>query len=112
MGLQWGLGERCAKNRGTKLPVGVISKGTQVRTPGISGLGFPHLPGPVRTSQLPTQPAPLFAALNFLPYQRKWGERTGAATASGAMVSPYAQECRHLCPQSLSPRVARPTQFD
>ncbi|XP_016010575.2 septin-1 isoform X1 [Rousettus aegyptiacus] len=85
MGLQWGLGERCAKNRGTKLPVGVISKGTQVRTPGISGLGFPHLPGPVRTAQLPTQPAPLFAALNFLPYQRKWGERTGAATASGAM---------------------------
>nr|XP_025709575.1 septin-1 [Callorhinus ursinus] len=44
---------------------------------------------PVRASQLPTLPAPLFATLNFLPHQRKWGEIAGAATASRAMDKEY-----------------------
>nr|XP_023472649.1 septin-1 [Equus caballus] len=61
----------------------------EVGTPGILGLGFPYLSGPVRASQLPTLPAPLFAALNFLPHQRKWGSKAGAATASRAMDKEY-----------------------
>lgn len=90
------------RTEGLKLPVGMVGKGIQmVRTPGVLGLGFPHLSGPVKASQLPTSPAPLFAALNFLPHQRKWGETAGAATATRAMVSPYAQESR---PPAPSPR--------
>lgn len=76
-----------------------------MRTPRFS---WSWLSSPVRASQLPTLPAPLFATLNFLPHQRKWGETAGAATASRAMVSPSAQEYRHLCPQPPNPGVARP----
>lgn len=100
------------RTEGLKLPIGVMGKGIQeLRTTAVLGLGFSHLSGPVWASQLPTLPAPLFAALNFLPHQRKWGETAGAATAIGAMVSLYAQESRHLCPQSPTPRLARSTHY-
>ncbi|KAF5914701.1 hypothetical protein HPG69_005198 [Diceros bicornis minor] len=73
-----GLGIKVCREEGLKLPIGVIRKGIQeVGTPGILGLGFPYLSGPVRASQLPALPAPLFAALNFLPHQRKWGAKAG-----------------------------------
>lgn len=67
-------------------------RGDGQRDPGIENQLFSILVFPTSLGQLEHLSSysarPLFAALNFLPHQRKWGEPSGAATAIGAMVSP------------------------
>ncbi|XP_020740352.1 septin-1 isoform X2 [Odocoileus virginianus] len=66
-----------------------MGRGTQESRTSCSRSWFSPLLWASWSISAPIVPAPLFAALNFLPHQRKWGEPSGAATAIGAMDKEY-----------------------